>query len=280
MSSPRVSIVLPTYQSAPFVEATMRSVLAQTFTDLEVVVADHASTDGTWDLLQQFTADHRVRLMRTEAGGGASRNWKTVTDAACGDLLKLVCADDLLYPSCVAEQVSALDEAPSAAMVACRRDIVDARGATVFRARGLPKMDGLVRGDTAVRRTVRGGTNMLGEPACVTVRRSVLADVGGWADGHPYVIDQATYAKVLRLGDLVAQPRALAAFRLSAQQWSVSLAREQARQVAAFHRSLLDDYGVVSVTDVRIGNARALAIAYLRRLVYLRLGSRMHAEPT
>ncbi len=57
----------------------MRSVLAQTFTDFELVVADHSSADRTWELLQQFAEDPRVRLMTTPAGGGAERNWNRVS---------------------------------------------------------------------------------------------------------------------------------------------------------------------------------------------------------
>lgn len=279
MSGLRLSVVIPTYQSAPFVEETVRSVLAQSFGSFEVVVADHSSTDGTWEILQQFTADPRVRLLRTEPGGGAPHNWNRVTDAARGELLKLVCADDLLHPGCLSEQVAALDAAPAAAMVACRRDIVDARGRTVVRGRGLPRMAGVVGGGEAVRTAVRAGTNVFGEPVCVTVRRAVLARAGGWDRSHRYLIDQATYANVLRHGDLVAQPRVLAAFRVSAQQWSVALVREQAQQAAAFHRSLLGPDGVVSASDVRLGNARSMLMACARRLAYARLGSRMHPEP-
>ncbi len=276
---PRVSVVVPTYQNAAFVEATMRSVLTQTFADFELVVADQSSTDGTWEVLQQFKTDRRVQLLRTEPGGGAPCNWNRVTDAAQGELLKLVCADDLVRPACLSEQVAALDAAPTAVMVACRREIIDARGRTVVRSRGLPRMTGLVRGQAAVRLAVRAGTNVFGEPACVMMRRAVLEEAGGWAASQPYLIDQGTYANVLRHGDLVAQPQVLAAFRISAQAWSVALVQDQARQAAVFHRSLMGSDGVVSASDVRLGNARALLMAHGRRLAYLRLGARMHPAP-
>ena len=80
--TPRVSVVVPSFNNARFIEATMDSILAQTFADFELVVADHSSSDGTWALLQPYSADPRVRLLRTEAGGGAPRNWDRVTAAA------------------------------------------------------------------------------------------------------------------------------------------------------------------------------------------------------
>ena len=71
--TPRVSVVVPTYNSVAFIDATMRSILAQTFTDFELVVSDHSSTDGTWEALQQFTEDPRVRLSRLALEVGRRR---------------------------------------------------------------------------------------------------------------------------------------------------------------------------------------------------------------
>ena len=77
---PRVSVVVPAFQNAPFIRATVASVLAQTYPDFELVIADHGSSDGTWEILQELAADPRVRLLRTSAGGGAVRNWNRVTE--------------------------------------------------------------------------------------------------------------------------------------------------------------------------------------------------------
>ena len=108
-----VSIVVPTYNNVDFVEETIESILAQTYTDFELVIADHSSTDGTWEKIQRFADDPRVTLLRTPAGGGAPANWTRVTEAATGDYLKLVCGDDLLEPSCLEQQVAVLDTHPS-----------------------------------------------------------------------------------------------------------------------------------------------------------------------
>src|SRR6516162_8519262 len=120
MVTPRVSVVVPAYNSVAFIDATMRSILRQTFTDFELVVSDHSSTDGTWEALQEFTADPRVRLSRLTSGGGAPANWNAVTDLATGEFIKLVCGDDLLSPDSLAEQVAALEAQPGAGRTARR----------------------------------------------------------------------------------------------------------------------------------------------------------------
>ena len=129
MSAPRVSIGIPAYNNADAIVETVASALAQDYPDLEVVIADHGSTDGTAALLEQFRDDPRVRILSpTPAGGGAERNWDRVSRAARGEYFKLLCGDDLLDPGAVSAQVAALDAHPSAVMVASRRRIVDAHG--------------------------------------------------------------------------------------------------------------------------------------------------------
>jgi len=275
----RVSVVVPSYNNASFIEATMDSILAQTYANFEVVVADHSSSDGTWQRLQRYRADPRVRLLRTEAGGGALRNWERVTQAARGELVKLVCGDDIIYPACLSVQVEAMDANPHVVLVAARRDLIDARGSIVMTGRGLAGLSGRVSGSTAARQTVVAGSNIFGEPACVLIRREALREAGGWDGRSPYVIDEATYVSVLLLGDFFGIDQSLAAFRLSGSQWSVHLAREQASQVIAFHHRLADSTpGLLSRADVFRGDLRARGMAYARRLAYVWMGRRMQTD--
>lgn len=277
--TPRVSVVVPSFNNASFIEATMDSILAQTFEDFELIVADHSSSDGTWQLLQPYGADPRVRLLQTEAGGGAPRNWERVTAEAGGELLKLVCGDDIIYPDCLRDQVAAMDANPSVVLVAAQRDLIDAPGGLVTARRGLAGLAGRVPGRVAARHTVVAGSNIFGEPACVLIRREALMRAGGWDVRHPFVIDEATFARVLLTGDLFGIDRALAAFRLSSSQWSVHLAREQSRQVIGFHHQLADEApGLLSRADLWRGDAMARAMAYVRRLAYAWVGRRMHAS--
>ena len=278
---PRVSVVVPAYNSVAFIDATMRSILAQTFTDFELVVSDHNSTDGTWETLQQFTADPRVRLSRLASGGGAPANFNAVTDLAAGEFLKLVCGDDLLYPDCLAEQVAALAAHPSAVMAASARDVIDAAGVPVLRNRGLAGLRGEISGTKAIRRTVLAGTNIFGEPASVLFKRVALVDAGGWHARFPYLIDEATYCAVLLGGNLVAVSRPLAAFRVSESQWSVQLVRAQANQAIGFSREFAAAHpGLLGPRDLLVGTMRARANAVARRAVYRWLGRRMRGQRT
>jgi hypothetical protein len=108
------------------------------------------------------------------------------------------------------------------------------------------------------------------------LRRDVLLAVGGWMPDFPYLIDQATYSKVLLHGDFAPDLSVGAAFRMSDTQWSVALAGEQARQARGFHhwmRAQRPD--VASSMDVAVGDFRAGLMSRARRLSYRMLKRRM-----
>lgn len=276
--TPTVSVVVPAYNNAEFVAETVRSVLGQTYQDFELIVADHASSDATWEVLQEFADDSRVQLLRTPAGGGAKANWDAVSKAASGELIKLVCGDDVLYPQMLERQVAQFEDHPEAQVVASRRDIVDAHGTVLVKGRGLGRMKGELSGAKALRKSILAGGNLFGEPMCVMLRRETLEQVGWWDDSQPYYIDLGTYAHALVRGTFVAVPETLAGFRVSSSQWSVRLTDEQSSQAAQFHARVHDAHpDVVSRADVVVGNVMARVAALRRRLAYAWLGRRMQA---
>lgn len=275
MPAPVLSVVIPAYNNGRTLDETLRSVLSQDIDGLEVIVADHSSADDTAAVMARFADDPRVRLLTTEAGGGAERNWNRVTAAASGTFLKLVCGDDILRPGVLARQVALLDST-GGVLTACRRDVIDANGQVVVAGWGLRGLKRRMPGAAAVRKSVRAGSNLFGEPASVMMRRSALVDQGGWFAEFPYLIDQATYSRVLMAGEFVPDPSIGATFRMSADQWSVVLVKAQAQQARAFHEWMRREHpDALRRTDVAIGNVRASVMARLRKLSYRILKRRM-----
>lgn len=275
MPVPVLSVVVPAYNNGRTLAETLRSILDQDVDGLEVVVADHSSSDDTAEVMARFAGDPRVTLLTTDAGGGAGRNWNRVTDAATGEYLKLVCGDDVLLPGVLARQVALL-EGTGAVLTACRRNVVDANGKIVIAGWGLRGLGRRMPGSEAVRRGVRAGSNLFGEPASVMLRRDALVSSGGWFDAYPYLIDQASYSRALLAGAFVPDTEVGATFRMSDAQWSVALTRDQASQARGFHAWLHAEHPeVVSAWDRRIGDVRASVMARARRLSYRLLQRRM-----
>ncbi len=97
MSAPVVSIMVPVHNRRGFLADCLKSALAQSFSDLEVVVVDNASTDGTWEVCRAFAeADSRVRIFRNAGNIGPVRNWRRCFREAEGRYGKLLFSDDVL----------------------------------------------------------------------------------------------------------------------------------------------------------------------------------------
>lgn len=106
-----VSIVMCTYNGAPWVAQQLDTILAQTYPLLEIVVQDDHSTDDTWQILEQYAAKHRlIHLYRNEGERGVNGNFLSAVLRAKGELVAFSDQDDLWEPDKIARQVAALTE--------------------------------------------------------------------------------------------------------------------------------------------------------------------------
>jgi len=107
--APSVSIAIPTFNRAGRLERALTSALGQTHRDLEVVVSDNASTDGTPDLLQAVASrDSRLRVVRQPENRGMVANLNAVLALTTGEHVMLLADDDWLAPRCVESALAAL----------------------------------------------------------------------------------------------------------------------------------------------------------------------------
>lgn len=133
---PRVSIVIPTYNRADLLLLTLRSALAQTFTDREIIVIDNASTDETPEVMAQF-AD-RVRYIRKPVNKGLVDSYNMGFREAAGDFILLLDSDDTIHPEMIARQVAYLDHNRNVDFVRVGGYYVDAAGEKFARVRFSP----------------------------------------------------------------------------------------------------------------------------------------------
>jgi glycosyltransferase involved in cell wall biosynthesis len=105
---PRVSVVVPAYNCAPYVASAIASVLNQTVTDLELIVVDDGSTDGTLREIERFN-DPRVIVIRHATNQGVSRATNAGLARARGRYLAALAADDLWLPAKLERQLAQLE---------------------------------------------------------------------------------------------------------------------------------------------------------------------------
>lgn len=114
--NPKVSIIIPTYNAAPFLSEAINSVLNQTYTDFELIVVDDGSTDGTSEILNLYQHGNRVRcLFRTHTDRCTAKN--IGIENARGYYIAFLDADDVWLPHKLEQQVVFLDRNPDIALV-------------------------------------------------------------------------------------------------------------------------------------------------------------------
>lgn len=115
---PKVSIGMPVYNGEPFIREALDSLLAQTFTNFELIISDNASTDGTEAICREYAAmDKRIRYVRQPENRGPTANFKFVLDEAVGEYFMWAAADDRRHPDFIKIAEKVLSAAPEVGLV-------------------------------------------------------------------------------------------------------------------------------------------------------------------
>src|SRR5574340_700266 len=100
----KVSVLIPVYNREALIARAIESARAQTHANLEIVVSDNASTDGTRSVIERLAAaDSRIRPLLNETNLGPTRNWIRGLAECRGDYVKILWSDDWLESACVEE---------------------------------------------------------------------------------------------------------------------------------------------------------------------------------
>lgn len=267
--SPSVSVCVPAYQAGEYLAATINSVLRQTFEDFELLVLDNASTDATAEILRGFT-DPRLRVLRNPEVLPVAANWNRVIGKSTAPLVKLVCADDLLHPSCLEHQHAVLAGDPGLALVCSRRDLVNEEARLIVRNRGLRGLLGRHDSRAVIRKIVRHGGNPLGEPAGALLRREHFEAVGGFDGRWRFPLDLHLWTRLLEHGDFYGMRESLAAFRIGRGSLSARATRaEYAEQRSLSDRTATDPQWTVPRMDRLVGATRAPGARLRRQAAFL-----------
>jgi glycosyltransferase involved in cell wall biosynthesis len=123
MPTPRVSICVPTYNGADYLEECFTAIAAQTFRDFEVLVVDDCSRDDGVEIARRWAArDERFQVHVNEKNQGLVGNWNRCIDLARGEWIKFLFQDDIMAPECLAEMLQAGEG--GGGLIACSRDFL------------------------------------------------------------------------------------------------------------------------------------------------------------
>jgi glycosyltransferase involved in cell wall biosynthesis len=209
-SLPRVSIVTPSFNQARFLEQTIRSVLVQDYPNLEYLIVDGGSTDGSLETIRKYAGYLDWWVSEPDAGQAQAIN-KGLARAR-GEIFAWLNSDDLYRPGAIAAAVEVFRSNPRAVLVFGDAVSIDESGRPlndqVFGYWQLPDLMAF---------------QIICQPA-VFMRRSAVEQAGGLDEGYHFLLDHHLWLRLALLGEIAHIPEKLAFARQHSQAKNVAQA--------------------------------------------------------
>lgn len=225
-----VSVIIPAYNHEKYVQGTIKSIIAQTYDRIELIVVDDGSKDSTWQKIQEMRPVCEERFhsvhFETKSNEGTCKTLNRLLTLAQGKYIYIIASDDLAKPSAIEREVEFLDKNPEYALVVGDDEFIDSEGNRVF----LTKDNKLVYDEekadyrtfvgrlTEIRGTVNFHSSAFGSypslcranyiPNGYLIRRSIFDVIGGFTPEAPledwYLMLQISkYAKMKYLDEIL-----------------------------------------------------------------------------
>lgn len=124
----RVSVCVPNLNQRPFIEERLETIHDQLLKDWECIVYDNYSDDGSWEIIQNFSArDSRFHVFQAPREGMYA-NWNNCVQQAKGEFIYIATSDDTMSPGCLEKMVAALQEHPDCDICQCGLQMIDREG--------------------------------------------------------------------------------------------------------------------------------------------------------
>lgn len=222
----QISAIVPVYNGAQTIRATIASVLQQTFTDFELIVIDDGSTDDTVAVVKEFQDPRVVVHSFPNAGQGESRN--RGVKLARGEYVSFIDADDLWTPDKLALQWQALQDNLQAAVAYSWTDHIDEAG-EFLRCGPHLKFEGNVYQKLIVSDFVGSGSNVL-------IRKSAFETVGGFAPHLTPAEDWDLWVRLAAKYEFVVVPKVQILYRTAVNSSSFNVAKMEVSSLQVIDR--------------------------------------------
>lgn len=197
---PLVSIVIPAYNAALYLEEAIESALQQDYPNIELIVLNDGSTDNTLDILQKYTGQFH---WETHSNIGQAQTLNKGWEMSQGEILSYLSADDVLLPNAVSTSIKYLLEHQDILMTYCDYNLIDA-GSHVIRPVKAPDYNYF---DLAVKFVCQPGPGAF-------FRRKLFELAGGWNSDLKQIPDYDFWLRAGLYGNFLRLPHILASFRI------------------------------------------------------------------
>ncbi|MCA9800947.1 MAG: glycosyltransferase [Cyanobacteria bacterium HKST-UBA02] len=211
-----VSICLPVWNGKKYLETAIRSALEQTHRNLELVIVDDCSTDGSIEIIESLAReDDRIRFFRNDSRLGLFKNYNRCMLKADGEYIKPFAQDDVFYPDALEKLLRLVEDRPEIVLASCNRNSINDHGyeipSDLMHASVHFESGKAVNRHDVLMKSVRPLSNIIGEPSCVMYRRKCMA--GGFDAGFTHIGDLEYWFRILLHGSFVCTSEVLCSVR-------------------------------------------------------------------
>ncbi len=208
-----ISVIIPVYNQERYLGDAIDSVLAQTYTDYELIVVDDGSTDGTPEVIASYGL--RVRGFRKPNGGGASALNLGISQAQ-GDWIAWLSSDDLWEPHKLALQVEAIGQSPTVGLVFSDDLRIDSHGRVIGESYAWCPRTKLAQQVWLARKCFINGSTAL-------IRHDVFDNVGLFDETERFAPDYDLWFRIVQRYDVLHIPEPLVRYRVHPGQTSTNV---------------------------------------------------------
>ncbi|MBW4685413.1 MAG: glycosyltransferase [Komarekiella atlantica HA4396-MV6] len=243
---PKISVIIPAYNSEKTIKTTIESVLNQTFVDFELIIINDGSQDSTLDIISQFK-DSRIKVFSfSNSGGNVSRN--RGLNYAVGEFISFLDADDIWTADKLELQLKALQENSQAVVAYSWTDYINENGEFVVSGTHI-NINGNIYENLLLTNFLENGSNPL-------IRREALIELGGFDQSLSAAQDWDMWLRLAYKLDFVCIPSVQILYRISANSVSSNLVRQEKACLEVLKRaycarpSALKDNWNISLTNL------------------------------
>jgi len=206
LDKPAISVIIVTYNCERYLPLSVESILSQDFSDLELIVVDNASTDGTKQFLDSIRDPRLVRIVNTKNGGPQAAN--LALPMARGKYIARLDADDVAMPGRLGRQLQYLETHPEIALCSCEYQEINEIGTAGNRSCGVH--------DPFEIRWKLGWENFIGHSTIMT-RTEAMIEAGGYREDLWCVQDYDLISRIALVSNAFMLPECLVQYRVYPQ---------------------------------------------------------------
>ncbi|OPY16593.1 MAG: Hyaluronan synthase [Syntrophus sp. PtaB.Bin075] len=262
--SPKITIYIPVYNGANYIECAIKSVLRQTYKNISLIISDNCSTDETVSIVSKYLYDERITLIKQHNNGGMLKNCNDGLDRIKTEYFMMISHDDYFYSDNALEAgIEILEKNKNIPAVYSYTMFVDDRGRPIIQRKF--KYRGLTSGDIVAKKSIIACRNLYGIP--LLIRAKSIKELR-YSEGFDNSADVDFSISISKGHQIYYVPKSLLAIRFHGNN---ATARNYLKVIKEFQRMAIKQNIKLSKTELLQMNINHLITVYKKYLFYFYL---------